>query len=128
MTFAYLDTSAFVKTVIREAESERLESWLRTHPDRASCALIRTEAIRAVRPSGTAAVERARRALERLRLVRLEDDLLDAAADLPGSVRTLAAIHLAAAQALGVDLGVVVTYDERMAQAADGLGMAVVSP
>lgn len=128
MRSAYLDTSAFVKTVVDEPESDQLESWLRGWPDRASCALIRTEAVRAVRQSGGEAVERARRALERIRLIRIDDELLDAAAELPVTVRSLDAIHLAAAQALGADLGVVVTYDSRMAQAAVELGLEVASP
>jgi len=42
-------------------------------------------------------------------------------------LRSLDAIHLAAAQRLGRDLAVVVSYDERMLGAARALGMAVAS-
>jgi predicted nucleic acid-binding protein len=38
------------------------------------------------------------------------------------------AIHLATARLLGDDLGIVVTYDERMAAAAEELGVRVASP
>jgi uncharacterized protein len=128
LSFAYLDTSAFVKMVVRERETGRLESWLRDWLDCASCALLRTEAVRAVRPSGPDAIRRARRLLRGVHLVAVDDQLLDAAADVPLDVRALDAIHLAAAQALGPDLGAVVTYDNRMARAAEELGMNVVAP
>lgn len=102
--------------------------WLRRWPQRASCGLLRVEGVRAVEPHGPEAVARARRALRRLALVRLDDELLDAAADLPSELRSLDAIHLAAARALGADLGALVTYDRRMAGAAAELGMPVVAP
>lgn len=38
------------------------------------------------------------------------------------------AIHLATAQRLGVDLGRLCTYDDRMRDAAKTLGMAVIAP
>ena len=62
-------------------------------------------------------------------MLRLDDSLLDAAARLDGpSLRSLDAIHLAAAQALGAELEGVVTYDVRMQAAANGLGLSVASP
>lgn len=125
---AYLDTSAFVKTIVAEPESAKLMRWLRRWPQRASCGLLRVEGVRAVRPHGPEAIARARRALRRLALIRLDDELLDAAADLPSELRSLDAIHLAAARALGADLGALVTYDRRMAGATAGLGMPVAAP
>lgn len=47
---------------------------------------------------------------------------------LPADLRSLDAIHLATAQRLGQDLGAIVTYDERMANAATNLGHPVVVP
>ena len=128
MTLPYLDTSAFVKTIVDEPESARLELWLQQWPERASCALIRTEAIRAVSRFGPDAVATARAALRTFRLVRLSDRLLDAAGELAGEIRALDAIHVAAAQALGSDLGALVTYDRRMESAARELGLPVVAP
>lgn len=125
----YLDSSALVKLVVREPESRALRRYLRRRPRRVSCALARVEVVRAVRPQGTVALTRARRMLERLNLLRLDDPLLDAAAQLDGpSVRSLDAIHLAAAQALGGELESVVTYDVRMTAAATRLGLGVDSP
>jgi len=40
-------------------------------------------------------------------------------------LRTLDAIHLAAARLLGDDLAGIVTYDRRMTEAATGLGLEV---
>jgi uncharacterized protein len=128
VTLAYLHSSAFVKTLVDEPESARLETWLEEWPERASCALLRMEAVRAVRVHGSEAVARTRRALAALLLVQLDDELLDAAAELAPNVRSLDAIHLAAARSLGPDLGVIATYDDRMTSAARELGLDTAAP
>ena len=74
------------------------------------------------------AIRTARWQISRLNLIELQRSLLDRAAALPGPLRPLDSIHLAAAQSLGGDLGPVVTYDRRMADAAVRIGMAVESP
>ena len=125
---AYFDTSALVKLVIREPESGALRRWARS-AGFATCALARTELIRAVAPSGESAIARARALLRRIDLIALDDVLLDAAARIgPDTLRAQDAIHLAAAIALGDDLTAVVTYDRRMAIGAEALGLPVVSP
>jgi predicted nucleic acid-binding protein len=43
-------------------------------------------------------------------------------------LRTLDAIHLATAMALGDDLETIATYDERMSEAARLVGLSTVSP
>jgi predicted nucleic acid-binding protein len=125
----YLDSSALVKLVVREAESEALIRHLGDRPNRASCALARVEVVRAVKAQGQAATARARQLLDRISLLFLDEVLLDQAAALDGAIlRSLDAIHIAAARALGDDLGELVTYDRRMADAAQRLGIAVVAP
>jgi predicted nucleic acid-binding protein len=125
----YLDSSALVKLVVRERESNALRRFLRQDPNRVSCALARTEVLRAVRDQSAAAIERARRVLRGLHLIRLDDALLDAAGMLDlAIVRSLDAIHLAAAQHIAPELTALVTYDQRMAQAAAVLGFPVESP
>jgi predicted nucleic acid-binding protein len=47
---------------------------------------------------------------------------------LPIELRSLDTIHLATAQQLGADLARIVTYDDRMAGAANQLGMTVARP
>jgi predicted nucleic acid-binding protein len=85
--------------------------------------------VRAARPHGLESTKRARRSLELLILIELDEDLLDAAAELSvPNLRTLDAIHVAAAQTLGPDLVALVTYDARMVRAAAELGVPVASP
>lgn len=125
----YLDSSALVKLVVLETESKALAGHLRERPNRTSCALARVEVIRAVRAHGRPAISRARQLLERISLLRLDDVLLDQAATLSGAtLRSLDAIHLAAAQALGAGLAEVITYDHRMADAAHQIGLPVIAP
>lgn len=126
----YLDSSALVKTVVEEVESSALAAWLRDKDRLAACELVRVEAVRAVRVSDPAAVPRARQAIGTLILIRLDDDLYEMAADLDHQplVRSLDAIHLAAALRLGRDLAGVVTYDGRMAEGAGALGLRVEAP
>ena len=59
----YLDSSALVKLVIAEPESQALRRYLRSEPQRASCALARVEVLRAVRSHGAKALARARQVL-----------------------------------------------------------------
>jgi predicted nucleic acid-binding protein len=55
--------------------------------------------------------------------------LLDQAAVLDGAtLRSLDAIHLAAAQTLGDGLVEVITYDQRLANAAQRIGLRVIAP
>ena len=127
----YLDSSALVKLVVSDAESDALATYLQAQPDptRVSCALARVEIVRATRPHGDGATRRARELLERISLLHLDDVLLDAAADLGGeTLRSLDAIHLAAARALGPSLTEIITYDDRMAKAAKNMNLVVSAP
>jgi predicted nucleic acid-binding protein len=125
----YVDASALVKTVIQEPQSQALLDWLRDKDTLAACDLVRVEAVRAVRFSVPAAVERARKVVATLILIRLDDSVYDVAADLePPLMRSLDAIHLAAALSLGRDLAGVVTYDRRMTDGAEALGLRVEAP
>jgi predicted nucleic acid-binding protein len=125
----YLDSSALVKTVVEEPETEALMRWLAGKDRLTACALVRVEVVRAVRVSDPAAVPRARRAVRTLALIRLDDDLYESAADLePPLLRSLDALHLAAALGVGPDLAGVVTYDGRLAEGARTLGLPVEAP
>jgi predicted nucleic acid-binding protein len=127
---AYLDTSAFVKLLVAEPESAALERFLGRWPERTSATLLRTEAVRALRRSGyDQRVGAARRLFEGMRLIRLDEVLLDRAGELdPRELRSLDALHLATALAVGADLGVLLTYDERLGEAARQRGLTVQSP
>jgi len=127
---AYLDTSAFVKLVVAEPESPALRRAIARWPQRVSSTLLRTETIRALRRSGnTGQIPAARRLLRGVSMVRVDEPLLDRAADLePAELRTLDAIHLASALEIGQDLGVMIAYDIRLQAAAQAYGLAVESP
>ncbi len=125
----YVDSSALVKAVVEEPESRLLLRWLKGKGQLVACELVRVEAVRAVRGSDPSAVPRAREAIATLTLIRLDDSLYDAAADLePATLRSLDAVHLAAALSLGGTLAGVVTYDLRMTEAATTLGLHVEAP
>jgi uncharacterized protein len=67
--------------------------------------------------------------LEIASLVPLDDEVLDAAAEVaPVELRSLDAIHLASALSLGDQLSVLITYDERMLDAAKGAGVRTAVP
>ena len=124
----YLDSSALVKLVVDEDESAALREALTPTALRTSANIARVEVVRAVRHKGAEAVANARAVLEGIGLIQLDDELLDLAGELDGPLRSLDAIHLAAALELGDNLEAVVTYDARMAQAAESLGLRVVAP
>jgi predicted nucleic acid-binding protein len=127
--YAYLDTSAFLKLCWPEPESEALREFLREWQLRVSAALLWTEALRAAQRQPAARIERARRLLQRIPMLELDRALFRQGGLLgPATMRSLDAIHIAAAMSLGPDLGVVVTYDGRLAAAADLLGLPVASP
>ncbi len=128
----YLDSSAIVKLVHREAETSGLREYLREYRADAlvSSALARVEVVRAVLDGGPALVAAARRQVARLSLMSLDIAVLDDAATLSpsGLLRSLDAIHLASARRLGADLRAVVTYDHRLAAGAASLALPVATP
>jgi predicted nucleic acid-binding protein len=131
VSLIYLDASALVKIVIAEPESGALLTFLRSRPDRLSSALSLTEVARALRRArfGGAVRRRAQRLLARLALVDVDRRILTAAAALePSALRTLDAIHLATALAVREDLAGIVTYDRRLAAAAERVDLEVVAP
>lgn len=130
MTAVYLDSSAFVKLVVQEAETDALRAYLTTRGDRrVASTLLRAEAVRAVRHLGPEVLATVREGIRRLDLIAIDDRILDAAGIIePRVLRTLDAIHLATAMALGADLDAIVTYDDRMAEGAALLGLATATP
>jgi len=125
----YIDSSAIVKLVVAEPESKALRRYLSRRRPLVSSALARTEVARALLPSGSEAVARGHEALRRVQLLRVNDRVLtDAGRMEPTELRSLDAIHLASARQLGASVRQIVTYDERMAEAAKAIGWSVASP
>jgi len=130
-SLVYLDSSAIVKLVIRERESDALFEWLAGKPDRISSAIARVEVLRALRRSGAAATlqRRAFDLLERIALLPIDPPVIEAASELgPADLRSLDAIHLATALSVGEDLAGLVTYDDRLNAAATSVHIEVWAP
>lgn len=130
MSALYLDSSAFVRLVVEERESTALRTFLADRESRrVSSALPRTGSLRAVRHIGPDALATVREGLRRVDLVGMDDRILDAAGTLePQVLRALDAIHLATALAVGDELEAIVTYDERMIDAARLIGLPTATP
>jgi predicted nucleic acid-binding protein len=125
----YVDSSAIVKLVVRERESAALSRFLRTRRPLVSSALSRVEVERACLALGDAVRARVRDVLARFELVRINERVIaTAGAMLPHELRSLDAIHLATAALFDASLQRVVTYDARMAAAAQACGFRVATP
>jgi len=127
----YLDSSALVKLVVREAESDALRAFLSEHPAAVTSALAVTEVRRAIgRLSPRRSLsDRARLVLDGVALLAVDNDVLEKAARLaPAELRTLDAIHIASAISLRADLLAFVTYDGRQRAAAGKVGLPLVQP
>jgi len=125
-----LDTSALVKLVAPEPESDALRQWLEARAEAlVTSDLARTELFRAVRLVLPESAPLARQVLDTLTVLRLETGVFEEAARLgPPGLRLLDALHLAAALLPEDDLLGVVTYDERIAEATRLLGFSVLAP
>lgn len=126
----YLDTSALVKLVAAEFETAALRSWIAVADrDFVASDLVRTELMRAVRRIVPDRALLAREVLDSITLIEVTSAVFDEAGRLdPSTLRSLDAVHLAVALDLGDDLDGMVTYDERLAEAANANGVAVVTP
>ncbi len=124
----YVDTSAFVKLLVAEEHSDAFRLWLDGRRP-VSSDLLRTEARRAVLDEPAGVRRRCEELLRSVTSVRLRPAVLDRAGRLPvRRLRSLDAVHLAAAQELEDDLVGVVSYDLRQLDAAAALGIVTASP
>jgi predicted nucleic acid-binding protein len=90
---------------------------------------VRAELLRAVRRVDPALSVAARNVLEAVTLTEVTTEVFEAAGRIdPTILRTLDAIHVAAALDLGDDLDGMVTYNERLAHAATMNGIRVTAP
>ncbi len=126
---AYLDSSALVKLVVVEPESAALREAIKPWSGALATSVIaHVEVPRAVFAAG-ASGNRVVLILASVATVPLSDSVIAAARSLqPQELRSLDAIHIASATTLGAELGVLITYDKRMRQAAAALGIAVLAP
>lgn len=134
MSAWYVETSAFVKLVRDEEHTGALRRWVLEREAAGdalvSSDLLRTEAIRvARRVEDDAVLERTVALIDNLSLVRLVPECYDAAGHLgPPRMRSLDALHLAAAVEFGSDLAGIASYDARVLESAASIGLTTVSP
>ncbi len=125
----YLDSSAVMKLVVEEPESAALRLHLHGAGRPVSAELLRTEVVRASLRVSQAHAARARQLVREVELITLDRFLLERASELsPPEMRSLDAVHVAAALVLGDAVDEFLTYDARMADAALQWGLKVTAP
>ena len=127
----YLDASALMKLVRREAETEALGEWLNLRPEESvvTSELGRVEVLRVARRVGGPALAEARAVVGDLDLIPLDRAVQDVACDIGDpQLRTFDALHLASALLLGDALTAFVAYDDRLVDAARAAGLVVAAP
>jgi len=124
----YLDSSALVKLIAVEKESDKLEAYIGGR-EIVSSEIARTEVVRAVVRRHAGLGEAAEDLLADLGLVVVNTVVTMAAAWIrPMTLRSLDALHVASARRLEGDLEALVTYDRRMIEAGQMAGLPVASP
>ncbi|MET9325178.1 type II toxin-antitoxin system VapC family toxin [Tsukamurella sp. NPDC003166] len=130
----YLDTSALIKLLAPESESEALTIWMAQQADEGTSigtsVIGRIELARvSARMDDPDAVSQARYIGEQAETVPLtEETTLLAETIGPPHLRSLDAIHLASAVSLREQITTFVSYDRRLRDAAKAEGLTVVSP
>jgi predicted nucleic acid-binding protein len=126
----YLDSSAIVKLIRPEPETDSLVNRLATRQPVTSSVVARVEVRRAVRRLGDKAASRqAEEVLGRIALIRLDDAIVEEASVLdPPELRSLDAIHLATAISLRENLDALITYDRGLSRATQHTGVQAESP
>lgn len=125
----YLDSSAIVKLVAREPESDALRAYVAAHHARATSIVGVVEVTRVAQRRIPSAADEIATALDGIAVLPLDVEIAMRAGRLdPPGLRTLDAIHLASAIELSPDLDALVTYDVRLADAASVLGLPVAAP
>ena len=130
MGIAYIDSSALLKLIVREDETAALEADLAARDGLVTSALAVVECRRALRRAGPKRLlQHAEEVFDSVYLVELTRPILERAAALePVLMRSLDAIHLATALAVGDPELELLTYDDRMAEGARAGGLRVLQP
>ena len=126
----YVDTSAAAKLLVQEPESDALRRWIiAEQPMLASSVLLRTELTRVATRLATDQSARAETILSGILILPISAATFALAGKLdPTRMRSLDALHLAAALDLGDDLDGLLTYDNQLAGAASDLDLKVLAP
>ena len=118
-----------MKLVVEEPESYALRELLERDADQLASAIIEVEVVRAVRRAVPQLTAQAQRVVSQIAVVEPTDAIRAEAALLePLTLRSLDALHLATALAIGDDLDGFVSYDGRLSTAAETVGLVIVAP
>ncbi|HEU5475156.1 MAG TPA: type II toxin-antitoxin system VapC family toxin [Actinophytocola sp.] len=125
----YLDSSALVTIVVERPHAKALRRFLDTRATEklATSTIGMIETVRTCDRLGNYP-NLLPRLLREHTEITVTGLIRDAAANVPGPVRSLDAIHIASAEALGRELTALVTYDKRMAETARQNGLPVAMP
>lgn len=126
----YADSSALAKLVLDEAESEALVAWLlETDAELYASELCATELMRVVRRLDPERAPAVREVMAACSILVLTPQAYDQAGRMqPDELRTLDALHLAAALLAGDELDGMLSYDSRLLTAAREAGLKPIAP
>ncbi len=119
-----------MKLVAQETETAAFRDWLSSVGGHViSSEITHVELMRSTRRREPQRILRAQLVLTGMRLIAIAMPVISEAARLePANLRSLDALHLATALTLGPDLDGLVTYDDRLADAARMVGVQVLRP
>jgi uncharacterized protein len=135
MTLVYLDSSAAVKLILREDDSNPLQRFIQgENPWHQALRLVgsdlvRVETMRACARSHPQGAAKASELMRAISLVRISPaHIAVSATHPPPELRTLDALHLVTALTLTPELVGMITYDERLRESANAAGIKTFSP
>jgi predicted nucleic acid-binding protein len=125
----YLDASALVTLVAERRYADELRAFLEQWPDMpmGTSTIGFVETVRTLDQIGSYPTAM-QDLLASFTEVLVTDEIRDAAAHLPSGVRTLDAVHIASAEAIGDALASLVSYDKRMLDVARSIGLPASAP
>lgn len=124
----YLDTSASVKLLLAEDESDALIDYLSSSDVPLVTSRVGAVELRRVGRRGGVNPDRAEALAATLNVIELDATIERVAIGLDSSLRSLDAIHLASALAVGEGLLAFVCYDARLTTAAKRSKLPVTAP
>lgn len=124
----YVDTSASVKLLLAEEESHALLAFLRSEDLPLLTSRVGVVELRRVGRRGGASADRADALAATFAVIELDATVERLAVGLDPKLRSLDAVHLVSAAAVGDALTGFVCYDARLSEAAARIGLPVVAP
>lgn len=124
----YLDSSAILKLIIIEAESDSLRKFINTKV--ITSAISRVEVIRTLSLNDESLIIAGQMVLEKFELMPLSRPILTIAENFSSQItlRSLDALQVASVIFLSPMVKSLITYDKNMIKNAKALGISVVSP